>query len=73
MKAFRSFYLSILSNASNADGGFSLQNDEVAKKQSELRQQKAVAAEEERRRMNLLNALSRDHTTTNHDSESFCT
>lgn len=50
----------------------SLQNDEVAKKESELRQQKALAAEEERRRMNLLNALSRDHTTTD-DSESFCT
>ncbi|KAJ7360430.1 hypothetical protein OS493_015531 [Desmophyllum pertusum] len=46
------------------------ENDEVAKKESELRQQKALAAEEERRRMNLLNALSRDHTTTD-DSESF--
>ena len=50
----------------------SLQNDEVARKQSELRQQKAIAAEEERRRMNLLNALSRNYTTSD-DSESFCT
>ena len=49
-----------------------LQNDEVARKQSELRQQKAIAAEEERRRMNLLNALSRNYTTSD-DSESFCT
>ena len=51
---------------------FSSQNDAVAVKQSELKQQQALIAEEERRRMNLLNALSRDYTTTSDDSESFC-
>ena len=51
---------------------FPLQNDTVAVKQSELRQQKALTAEEDRRRMNLLNGLSRGHTTTSDDSESFC-
>ena len=51
---------------------FPLQNDTVALKQSELRQQKSLTAEEDRRRMNLLNALSRGHTTTSDDSESFC-
>ena len=50
----------------------SFQNDTVAAKQSELRQQKALTAEEDRRRMNLLSALSRGHTTTSDDSESFC-
>jgi len=47
------------------------ENDTVAVKQSELRQQKALTAEEDRRRMNLLNGLSRGHTTTSDDSESF--
>ncbi|KAL9974989.1 hypothetical protein ACROYT_G012102 [Oculina patagonica] len=47
------------------------ENDEVARKQSELRREKAIAAEEERRRMNLLNALSRDRVLTSDDSESF--
>ncbi|XP_073233564.1 TBC1 domain family member 31-like [Porites lutea] len=47
------------------------ENDTVAAKQSELRQQKALTAEEDRRRMNLLNALQRDYTTTSDDSESF--
>ena len=48
------------------------QNDTVTVKQSELREQKALIAQEDRRRMNLLNALSRDYTTTSDDSESFC-
>lgn len=47
------------------------ENDTVAAKQSELRQQKALTAEEDRRRMNLLNALQRGYTTTSDDSESF--
>lgn len=44
----------------------------MAVKQSEVRQQKALAAEEDRRRLNLLSALTRDQTTTTDDSESFC-
>ena len=48
------------------------QNDTVAVKQSVLRHQKALAAEEDRRRMRLLNALSRGHKTSSDDSESFC-
>lgn len=47
------------------------ENDTVAAKQSELRQQTALTAEEDRRRMNLLNALQRGYTTTSDDSESF--
>lgn len=47
------------------------ENDVVAVKQSEVRQQKALAAEEDRRRLNLLSALTRDQTTTTDDSESF--
>ncbi|PFX32292.1 TBC1 domain family member 31 [Stylophora pistillata] len=47
------------------------ENDAVAMKQSEVRQRKALAAEEDRRRLNLLSALSRDQTTTTDDSESF--
>ncbi|XP_068723216.1 TBC1 domain family member 31-like [Montipora capricornis] len=47
------------------------ENDTVAVKQSVLRHQKALAAEEDRRRMRLLNALSRGHKTSGDDSESF--
>lgn len=47
------------------------ENDAVAAKQSELTRQKSLIAEEDRRRVNLLNALSRGHTTTSDDSESF--
>ena len=44
----------------------------MAAKQSELRDQKSLAAEGDRKRMRLLNALSRGHTINSDDSESFC-
>ncbi|XP_067054665.1 TBC1 domain family member 31-like isoform X2 [Acropora muricata] len=47
------------------------ESDRLAAKQSELRDQKSLAAEGDRKRMRLLNALSRGHTINSDDSESF--
>ena len=51
---------------------FYIQNDNAAAKVTQLRQQKALAAEEARRRMELLNQSSRDTSGTHsNDSEAF--